>query len=376
MRTAEALRRHGHDGPLTIVGAEDEAPYDRPPLSKDYLADRIEADETRLQLADGLDARWLLGTGAVGLETQTQRVVLSDGQTLSYDGLVIATGARPRWLRCGVGVDGVCALRTLSDARGLRDALAGSPTVVVIGAGLIGSEVASTCRMRGLDVTIVDPLAAPMEHVLGPTVADIWRSLHEHHGARFRLGRSVTAIEGAGRVERIELDSGERVGADVVVMAVGVEPDTAWLDGSGLDVRDGVPCDAWLRVRTSAGTLDNVVAVGDVAHVESSSGPGRGHWTTAVEQSAVAASTLVRGTTETSPFASVPFFWSDQYGIKIQFAGQAGPSSRTRIVDGEPGEHRFFAVYENEAGVVGGVGFGRAARVMRTRKELAEALSR
>ncbi len=296
---------------------------------------------------DGLDLDWRLGARAVGLDPIARRLALASGETIAYDGLVIATGASPRMLPGVQGTAGVHTLRTLDDCLAVRaDLDAGAHRVVVVGAGFIGSEVAATCRMRGCDVTILEALPVPLGRALGDELGTVMGELHRDHGVDLRLGTGVAALEGGERVEAVRLADGSTVAADLVVVGIGVSPNTAWLDGSGLALDDGVVCDATTRV------APGVVAAGDVARW-----PSRRfgelmrieHWDNAIAMGEHAARRLLvelagqGGTAE--EYDPVPWFWSDQYDRKVQLAGRSSGADEVRIVDGSTEERRFVALY-------------------------------
>ncbi|MBO0886705.1 MAG: FAD-dependent oxidoreductase, partial [Acidimicrobiales bacterium] len=234
VRSAEALRRHGFDGSLVVVGAESHfPPFDRPPLSKEVLAGHWEPERGRLRVAADLDAELVLGRRAVGLDLGQRRLALDDGEEVGFDGLIVATGCSPR--RVGgesAALEGVHVLRTIDECLALRAELDHSPRVVVVGAGFIGSEVAATCRRRGLEVTVVEALPLPLVGVLGPQMGEVMAGLHRDHGTKLRLGVGVAEFAGRERVEEVVLSDGSRLAADVVVIGVGVAPETGWLAGS------------------------------------------------------------------------------------------------------------------------------------------------
>ena len=361
LRAVETLREEGFDGELTLVGAERHLPYDRPPLTKEIL--RGEWKEDRLALRqEGYDALRLdlrLGTIAVALRPGPQAVDLSDGTSILYDGLVIATGSVARRLPGVPEIDGVFVLRTLDDALALRARLERGPRIVVVGAGFIGAEVASSCRSLGLQVTVVEPQPVPLIRALGREMGEVCATLLREHGVDLMCGVGVTAIEGAGRVERVRLGDGRTIDCDVVVVGIGASPATHWLESSGLELRDGVVCD-----QTCAAQGNEIVAAGDCARwynplfatemrVE--------HWSNAVEQAAHAARRLLRGAS-VGPYAPVPTFWSDQFGVKLQYAGHALPNDTVRVVEGQPQDYRFVAVYERAGRLTGALTFRRPRR--------------
>lgn len=245
LRSAEALRRGGHTGPITVVGSENHPPYDRPPLSKQLLTGRVDPDATALGPTGDLGVDWLLGVTATGVDLDRRRVRLDGAGELGFDALVIATGSEARTLALLADRPGVHLLRTLDDALALRQALlSGSPRVLVVGAGVIGLEVASSARSLGLQVTVVEMADAPLTRVVGDRLAPAVTGLHRDHGVDLRLGVTIEAVEGTGAVETVRLAGGSSVAADLVVVGVGAAPATAWLEGSGVDLADGVLCDS------------------------------------------------------------------------------------------------------------------------------------
>ncbi|WBQ02127.1 NAD(P)/FAD-dependent oxidoreductase [Kribbella sp. CA-293567] len=363
LTAAEALRREGFTEELTIVGDEPHAPYDRPPLSKQILRGTWEDDRTVLRsdaLLAGLGATWILGTAATALDLPAREVTLADGRVLGYDGLVIATGAAARRLPFGHHLAGVHVLRTLDDTLRLREELKTACSVAIVGAGFLGAEVAAVVRELGLTVTMIDPLPAPMIRQFGPEPGELLRRLHEGHGVDVRCGVGVTALQGDGRVEGVELADGSQVAADVVLVAVGASPATGWLAGSGLPIGDGVECDQYCVA------APGVVAAGDVASWHH---PGIGrrrleHRMNATEQATNAARNLLG---QGVPFEPVPYFWTDQYDVKLQVYGRSGAEFDFRIVAGDPAEGRFAALYGDGEQVVGALAWNlpRQARLLR-----------
>ncbi|MGX1129172.1 NADPH-dependent 2,4-dienoyl-CoA reductase/sulfur reductase-like enzyme [Streptomyces glaucescens] len=329
LHAARELRAQGFDGRLVVIGAEPHPPYDRPPLSKDFLTGR--ADETRLALLDDeeradLDAEWLLGVRAHGLDARGRAVLLADGRTVPSDGVVIATGASARRLP-GVRPAGVHTLRTLDDARALREDLAAGPRrIVVIGAGFIGAETASSCAALGHSVTVVEAAPLPLVAQLGAEMAEVCAALHRRGGVDLVTGVGVAGLRGTVTVTGVDLTDGRTLPADTVIVGIGATPDTAWLAGSAVALHDGVLCDDGCVT-----SLRQVVAVGDVARV---AGTRAEHWTSATEQPRVAVANLLAGHTAET-VRSVPYFWSDQYGARIQFAGRRQEGDVVRVVEGE-----------------------------------------
>ena len=366
LNAAEALRREGFDGPVTLIGAENHLPYDRPPLSKQVLAGEWEPERAALtdpeELADdGIEAR--LGVRATALDLAARELTLDTGETVAFDGLVIATGARCRTIGGTEALEGVHVLRSLDDCLALRADFEATPRrVVVVGAGFIGAEVAATARGRGLEVTVVEALPTPLSRVLGDEMGQVCAEVHRDHGVDLRTGVGVSAVSGGGRVEQVTLSDGSTVDADVVVVGVGVIPNTEWLDGSGLRVDDGVVCDATCLA------AEGVTAAGDVARW-----PNRlfgetmrvEHWDNAAQQGSHAARRLIDDST--LPFTPVPWFWSDQYDRKIQLAGRVRPDDDVRVVTGSVAERRFAAIYGRAGQITGVLGFNRPRHVMRYR---------
>ena len=354
----EALRKLGYDGRIVAVGAEDIPPYDRPPLSKQVLAGAADPELTALRppaAIDRLDVEWHLGRPAAGLDLVRRAVRLADGEPIPFDGLVIATGATPRRLPGQPARDGIHLLRTLDDCLRLRSALTAGGRVAVVGAGFIGAEVAATARKRGLEVDIVEALPVPLAASLGPAAGAWCAELHADHGVRLHCGVTVTGFCGEEAVEAIRLSDGRELPADVVVVGAGVVPATGWLEGSGLELDNGVVCDE--HCRTAA---PDVVAAGDVARWYNPLFGERmrvEHWTNAVEQGEAAARNLVLAAGDRRPYAPVPYFWSDQYDVKIQFCGRARPDDDVQVVHGSPADRDFVATFVRHGRLVGAMAF-------------------
>jgi 3-phenylpropionate/trans-cinnamate dioxygenase ferredoxin reductase subunit len=369
---AQQLRAQGFDGRLVMVGTEAHLPYDRPPLSKDFLTGKVEQDALALGEQsdfDELEAEWRLGDPAVQVRRLNGSVELLSGEQIPTDGVVIATGATPKLLPGTEGIGGLHTLRTLEDAIALRtELITGNPRVVVIGAGFIGAEVASSCLDLGLDVTVVEAAELPLVHALGRQLAEACADLHRKNGVTIRFGAGVEEIRtDSHRVTAVRLASGEEIPADVVVAGIGVRPNTGWLADSGVELDDGVVCDAG-----GVTALPNIVAVGDVARVHR---PDLGrwvraeHWTAANSQPRVATQNLLAGAT-VEHHADQPYFWSDQYGVRIQFAGSAHPDDEIQIVDGSVAEHCFLAHYERGGQLVGVLAFNQPRAFGRARRRI------
>ena len=374
-RGVEALRRLGFDGRIHWIGAEPHEPYDRPPLSKEIL--RGDWGPERIVLARSglaeLRTEQRFGRRAVRLDAASRRLVLDDGAEIAFDGLLIASGASPRRLPHQPSLDGVFVLRTLDDALAIRSALDRAPRVCVVGGGFIGAEVAASCRQRSLDVTMVEALGNPLEQALGPAIGALYAEMHRDHGVDVRTGVAVAAIEGGARVERVRLADGSVVAADVVIVGIGVRPETAWLEGSGVEVRDGVVCDAFC-----ATAVPNVVAAGDVSrflNVRYGEEMRVEHWTHAVEQAEAAAATLLHGRANAKPYAPVPYVWSDQYDTKLAVTGRPRAGDVIRVVDGSFAARKFVALFGREGKLAGAVAMNRNRKLMEWRKALHEDLS-
>jgi 3-phenylpropionate/trans-cinnamate dioxygenase ferredoxin reductase subunit len=371
LRAAEELRSLGFGGRLVLLGAETHRPYDRPPLSKQLLAGTWDLDQIALRARpdDDLDVEWWLGRRAVTLDAAGRTVTLADGERLAFDGAVLATGAVPRTLPDTPPLAGIHLLRTLDDCLALRAELEHGPHVVVVGAGFIGAEVAATCRGRGLEVTVLEALPAPMVRGVGPMLGGALAALHRDHGVDLRLGVGVAGFEGHTRVEGVVLGDGRRVRADVVLVGIGVRPATDWLEGSGLALEDGVLCDATCLA------APGIVAAGDLARWPNALFDGESmrleHWTNAAEQGAFAAKRLLAGE-DGEPFAPVPFVWSDQYDVKIQVAGSVRGDDRIEVVEGSLEDQRFVAAAGRDGRLVGAVAFSRPRQLMRYRRLIAE----
>jgi 3-phenylpropionate/trans-cinnamate dioxygenase ferredoxin reductase subunit len=373
LRAIETLRREGYDGRIVAIGGEAHLPYDRPPLSKEFLAGVAQPDDIRLrkQGVDDLDVDWILGTRATALDVGARELTLANDARVTYDGLVVATGSTPRLLPNQPELQGLFVLRTLDDATALRTALDGGPKVVVIGAGFIGAEVAATCRGRGLDVTVLEALPQPMVRGLGPELGAVIADMHRDHGVDLRTGIGVEAIEGDTRVEQVRLADGEVIAADVVVVGVGVVPDTTWLEGSGLTLENGVVCDETCLA------APGVAAAGDVARFPNRLFDGEmmrlEHWTNATEQGVHAARRLLAGDAGTDlAFAPVPFVWSDQYDRKIQTVGVMSAEADLHVAHGSYAERQFVALFGRHGRIVGALGFNRARQVMQYRRLIAD----
>ena len=376
IRAAVTLRSDGFSGPIVMIGEEVHNPYDRPPLSKEFLSGSWDVERVMLHSSDALaefDLEWRLGRRAVALDAATRTVALDDGTEVASDAVLIATGARPREIPGMSELDGVTALRTIDDSSALRAEFAAGPArVVVVGAGFIGAEVAATARQGGLEVTMIEMAEVPLERALGARMGAVCAEVHRDHGVDLRLGVGVDGLLGSGRVAGVALTDGSTVEADVVVVGVGVAPNTEWLEGSGLTIDNGVLCDETCLA------APGIAAAGDVARW-----PNRRfdevmrveHWDNAVEQGVAAARRLLAGDGPGEPFEPVPWFWSDQYDRKIQLAGRSGPDDDVEVVTGSVEERRFAALYGRGGRLVGVLGFNRPRHVMQYRQMIVEGTS-
>jgi 3-phenylpropionate/trans-cinnamate dioxygenase ferredoxin reductase subunit len=342
-KAAETLREEGFDGRVVLIGSEAERPYERPPLSKDYL--RGEAGRDKVYVHDAgfyadRDIELLRGRTAVSLDPGRGELALDDGARLSYHRLLLATGAEPRRLQvAGAELDGVHYLRTVEESDRLRARLDAGGSVVVVGGGWIGAEVAASARQRGLEVTVLDPLGVPLERVLGSEVGAVYRDIHTDHGVRMLMETGVEAFEGDGRVERVRTTDGRTLDCDFVVVGVGVEPRTRLAAEAGLAAHDGVTVDA--RLRTSA---EGVFAAGDVA---SALHPLYGehirveHWANALNQGPAAARSMLG---HDAPYERLPYFFSDQYDVGMEYSGFARSWDRV-VFRGDPATREFVAFW-------------------------------
>lgn len=363
IRTAQALRQQGFDGSITLIGEEPHHPYDKPPLSKEQLATGVPTPLLSPEDLEQLDVTLHLGVRAEGVDP-IRRVVRTAVGEHHYDHLVIATGVSPRTLP-GADLPGVRTVRTADDAQWLREQLASTPRVVVIGAGFIGAEFAAAASAHDCEVTIVEAQATPMAHLLGDRVGERLASLHTQHGVTVRTSARFERFVGENRVEGVALADGEVLPADLVVVGIGATPATGWLADSGLPVADGLECEADLRVVGHP----EILAAGDVArwpHAHYRDSIRIEHWTNANEHGALAAATILG---QPAPRAQLPYVWSDQYGHRIQIVGL--PSRGELVHLGGTGAADLVAVYADPEGtVVGGVVVDDSRAFMKLRKAI------
>lgn len=375
LRTAESLRAAGYAGPIIVVGDEAHLPYNRPPLSKEALADGIDASALAFRRKASVDdVTWLVGSGAVACDLAARTVTLDDGSVVSFSGLVVASGIRPRRLPIPGPTTGRHVLRTSDDAERVRRELTADAHVIIMGAGFIGCETAATARKLGADVAIVALDEQPMIRPLGEDLGAAMRRRHEAEGVRFHLGRTVESFNGDGRVKSISLSDGSELPATVVIEAVGSVINSEWLHGNGLDLTDGVLVDSNMQVDTD---LAPVVAVGDIARYPNGlfgrTARRIEHWNMPTETGRRAGQTLaalMAGNEPThEPFTAMPSFWSDQYDHKLQSFGMPGIADRNVVSDGHV-DGACIVEYYDEAGLVGVVGIDRTQDLAPYRKEL------
>lgn len=373
LSTVESLRRRGYDGVVTVLGAETHLPYDRPPLSKQVLAGKWEVDRAQLRpepALSALDAEFVLGDAATGFDAVTRTVCTASGRELVADAVVVATGVRPRTLPGQDGLAGIHVLRSLEDALALRADLLASSRLVVVGEGVLGAEIAATAAGMGLAVTMAGPQPAPMAAQVGPMVSGLLAGRHTEGGVRLRLGTGVTGFTSRRRrVAGVCLDTGEVLPADVVVVAVGADPVTGWLEGSGLTLGNGVVCDS--RCRAAPG----VYAAGDVArwhHQGLGTSMRLENRTNATEQAdAVAAGILG----EDRAYTPVPYYWTDQFDVKLQVHGLLPADAEVTVVDGDVAAGRFVARYARDGRTTGVLGWNMPKQTRLRRQEVVDALA-
>lgn len=371
LATTRALRAQGFEGRIAVIGDEQHEPYDRPPLSKEFLAGTASEDDIRLIEPDDsdLEAEWLLGRTARALHTSERAVVLDDGERITTDAVVVATGARARTLPDSVPA-GVRTLRNLDDARALREELTAGARLVIIGAGFIGAEIASTAAGLGCEVDIVEAAPVPMQRALGDEMGAVCGRLHARNGVRMHLGAGLAELAGESRVTAVRLADGRELPADVVVVGIGAEPNVEWLAGSGVSLAGGVRTDESGRTNVA-----EVAAVGDCANSFRSytaESLRLEHWTNALQQPAAAAAALLGREHAPPAHHAVPYFWSDQYGHKIQFAGHRTADCSVQVEEGDLDSGEFLALYLDGSGSpVGVLGIDRARSFGRWRRKLA-----
>ena len=384
LRAAEALRNNGFEGQVTVIGAEVHAPYNRPPLSKEVLAKEVTHDAVAFKLRTQVeDVIWHLGDPATSVDLQTQVVTTNSGKAFDYDGLVIASGLRPRVLDLPNGkLSGRHTVRTLDDAIGLRAELVPGAKVVVAGAGFIGCEVAATARGLGCEVTNVAIDSFPMIRPLGKTLAGELQRRHESQGVSFRLGHGIKDLAGTDFLTEVILDDGELLEATVLVEAISSHCNVEWLANTNLDISNGVLTDSALRAITTDGNpVEGVYVVGDLARFANPLFDDEArrieHWNIPTETGKRVGAVLSAYLSQADnfaelaaqPFTPLPTFWSDQYDMKVQGFGMPGLADRYELVAGELTDELVMAYFRNDV-LIGVVGIGMTAEVMKYRKQL------
>ncbi|WP_330759434.1 NAD(P)/FAD-dependent oxidoreductase [Haloechinothrix halophila] len=372
LRAVESARRAGFTGAITLLGAEEHLPYDRPPLSKEFLTGDGTPKQFRTEdaLRTDLDVDLRLGTPATGLDPE-QRVILAGDDPVPYTAAVLATGATARTLPGLPALSGLHTLRTLDDARALRTAIQPGSRVVIVGAGFIGSELACSARRMGAEVTLVEAAHVPFAAAVGDELAPAIAALHTRHGTDLRCGVTVTGIDGDDRVRAVRLGDGSTLPADVAIVGVGAAPAIDWLRGSGVKLDDGVVCDETLQ-----SSAPGVYAAGDVARWFN---PLFGetmrleHWTSAAEQGGLAARNAT-DPAQATPCTLVPYFWSDLYDSRVQFVG-VPTADEVRVVAGGVGEDTLLALYRRDDRLIGALGVEQRRLVMRLRAQIGKRVS-
>lgn len=364
-RTAEQLRRSEYTGTVTIVSDEDHLPYDRPPLSKEVL--RAETDDVTLKPAEFYEENNItvrLGNGARSLDTAAQTVTLADGSELGYDELIIATGLVPKRIPSFPDLAGIHVLRNYDESVALRQEAGSARRAVVVGAGFIGCEVAASLRKLGVEVALVEPQPTPLATVLGEQIGELVARVHRAEGVDVRCGVGVAEVHGSDRVEKVVLGDGTELDADLVVVGIGSHPATEWLEGSGIKLDNGVVCDDHGRA-----SAPHVWAIGDVASWRHNLGHQVRveHWSNVADQARVLVPTMLGQEPPTA--VSVPYFWSDQYDVKIQCLGEPEAEDVVHIVEDDG--RKFLAYYERDGVVAGVVGGGMPGKVMKARAKIA-----
>jgi 3-phenylpropionate/trans-cinnamate dioxygenase ferredoxin reductase subunit len=352
-KAAAELRERGFDGEIVLVGAEDERPYERPPLTKDYLRGESEREKVYVHPAEFYEQHrieLLTGSRATALDAGASEVTLADGRRLSYDKLLLATGAAPRRLPApGADLDGVHYLRTLADCDVLRERLHAGGRVAIAGAGWIGSEFAASARQRGLEVALIDPMPLPNERIFGPEIGEFYRDVHARHGVELVLGDSVEALEGDGSVTSVRTGSGRRIECDFAVIGIGVEPRVDLAAGAGLTVDNGIVVDERLE-----SSVPGVFAAGDVANARH---PFYGeqirieHWSNALNQGPAAARSMLG---EDVGYDRIPYFYSDQYDVGMEYSGHATSWDQV-VFRGDRDKGEFIAFWLRGGAVIAGM---------------------
>jgi 3-phenylpropionate/trans-cinnamate dioxygenase ferredoxin reductase subunit len=364
-RTAEQLRRSEYTGPITIVSDEDHLPYDRPPLSKEVL--RAETDDVTLKPAEFYDEQnitMLLGKAARSVDVDAKTLTLVDGGLIAYDELIIATGLVPKRIPSFPNLPGIHVLRSFDESLALRKEAGSARRAVVVGAGFIGCEVAASLRKLDVDVVLVEPQPQPLASVLGEQIGELVARLHRAEGVDVRCGVGVSDVSGADRVEKVVLGDGTELDVDLVVVGIGSRPATSWLEGSGIEVDNGVVCDTHGRA-----SAPHVWAIGDVASWRHTLGHQVRveHWSNVADQARALVPAMLGQDAPES--VTVPYFWSDQYDVKIQCLGEPEATDIVHVVEDDG--RKFLAFYERDGVVAGVVGGGMPGKVMKVRSKIA-----
>ncbi len=375
LRAAEALRRGGHAGRVTVVGEESHEPYNRPPLSKQLLAGTFDEAKCRFRVSPDLGADWRLGTRAVGLDLGRRIVALNSGEDLAFDGLVIATGCSARaWPGIPLPpASNVFSLRTLEDSGALRAAGARAGRVVILGAGFVGCEVAATFRAQGKEVALVDVAPFPLRP-LGRVVGELCADLQASHGVALHMDELVREFRTAGdRITGVTLRDHSTLPCDLVLVATGAAPNVDWLHGSGLELEPAVVCDE----HCLAVGVEGIAAAGDVAQWPHPLAGGDvvrvEHWSNAAEMAAAAVGNLLAAPEDRTPYTTVPSFWTDQYDVKLQSVGFPARAERIHVLEGSIEERRFVAACERDERVVGAIMWNMPRRMPAYRRLIHDA---
>ena len=352
-KAAEELRERGFDGRVVLIGSEAERPYERPPLSKDYLRGEAERDKAYVHGADFYGEREIelrTNTTATSVDPQNQTVTLNDDQQLRFDRLLLTPGAEPRRIPvAGAELDGILYLRDLADSDAIRERLKEGARVAIVGAGWIGSEVAASARQKGLEVTVIDPLSVPYENILGREIGEFYRDVHAQHGVRFLLGDGVESFEGDGHVARVKTTAGQMVECDFAIVGIGVIPRTKLAEDAGLEVDNGVVVDASLT-----SSSPNVLVAGDAANAWHPFFDQRirvEHWANALNQGPAAARAMLG---EHVSYDRIPYFFSDQYDVGMEYSGHA-PRWDQVVLRGDREQGEFIAFWLKNGRVIGGM---------------------
>ncbi len=402
VRAGESLRNYGYRGNLTIVSGESALPYERPPLSKQVISSNWDFSRVTITNKYEDSMNFYRGIFARALDLNSRTVLLTNDRELHFDGLVIACGASPRILNLPIETAGpqaiptdmvmgqdapptnLFALRTFDDAIRIRESAINSSRVVIIGAGFIGLEISSSLASLGLDVTVIDPAATLLSRAIGESFSSYFETLASQKGVCLKLGRTPKSfkVANSGKITQVLLDNDESCDADFVVYGIGVKPATEWLESSNISLHErdrGVVCDATCAVLDKNGRpLDTVVGCGDVAwfhHELFDENMRIEHFENAVSMAQAAAKRLLGLSDARIPYLDVPFFWSDLFGLKLQFVGRQYSDSKVDIVEGDLASNKFLALFHHQGVVTGALGVGRPARIVAMRNMIAQRAS-